>query len=68
MKTVHFAMRADQFAFLDVDMRWVVEAGEMTVRVGGSSQDIRLTGTFVIENTAVIDPRRRGFYAKASVA
>jgi beta-glucosidase len=66
-KTVHFAMRADQFAFLDVDMRWVVEAGEMTVRIGASSQDTRLTGTFVIENTAIIEGKRRGFFARASV-
>jgi beta-glucosidase len=66
-KTVHFTMRADQFAFLDVDMRWIVEAGEMAVRVGASSHDIRLTGSFVIENTALIEGKSRGFYARASL-
>ncbi len=66
-KTVHFTMRADQFAFLDVDMKWIVEAGQMTVRVGASSEDIRLTGTFQIENTAHIVGKNRGFFAKTSV-
>ncbi|MEW1947795.1 glycoside hydrolase family 3 N-terminal domain-containing protein [Pseudarthrobacter sp902506025] len=67
-KTVHFSMRADQFAFLDVDMRWVVEAGQMTVNVGASSADIRLTGSFDIENSAVIDGKNRGFYATTTVS
>ncbi|MCQ6271448.1 glycoside hydrolase family 3 C-terminal domain-containing protein [Pseudarthrobacter sp. R1] len=67
-KTVHFTMRADQFAFLDVDMQWVVEAGQMTVKVGASSADTRLTGAFDIENTAIIDGKRRGFYATTSVS
>jgi beta-glucosidase len=66
-KTVHFAMRADQFAFLDVNMKWIVEAGKMTVRIGGSSEDIRLTGVFEIENTSYIDGRNRGFYAKTRI-
>lgn len=66
-KTVHFSMRADQFAFLDVDMKWVVEAGEMTMLVGSSSEDIRLTDTFEIENTAYIVGKDRGFYAKTAV-
>lgn len=64
-KKIHFSMRADQFAFLDRKMRWIVEAGTMTVKVGGSSRDIRLTGTFEITDTAYIDGKTRGFYAKA---
>lgn len=66
-RKVTFTLRADQFAFLDVDMKWVVEAGSMTVRVGASSEDIRLTGSFEIENTAFICGKTRGFYAKASM-
>ena len=66
-KTVHFLLRADQFAFLDVDMQWIVEAGQMAVRIGASSEDIRLTGTFEIENTAGIVGKKRGFFAKARV-
>jgi len=66
-KTVHFSMRADQFAFLDVDMNWIVEAGTMTVMVGGSSEDIRLSDTFEIENTAYVVGKDRGFFARAKV-
>jgi beta-glucosidase len=66
-KTVRFTLRADQFAFLDRDMRWVVEQGEMGVMIGASSEDIRLKGSFQIENTQIIEGHRRGFYAKAEV-
>ena len=63
--TVCFTFRADQFAFLDEKMQWLVEAGDMTVHVGASSEDIRLTGRFHISDTAVIEGRKRGFYAHA---
>jgi len=66
-RKVHFYMKTDQFAFLDVDMRWVVEAGVMTVKVGASSEDIRLSGTFEIDDTAYIDGKNRGFYARIMV-
>lgn len=65
--TVRFTVRADQFAFLDTEMRWVVEAGEMGVRVGASSIDRRLTGSFRIESSAFVDGARRGFYATVAV-
>lgn len=64
-KRVHFSMKADQFAFLNQEMRWIVEAGKMTVKVGSSSKDIRLTGEFEITETTFIDGKNRGFYAKA---
>lgn len=60
---VHFSFRADQFAFLDVDMRWLVEAGSMSVRVGASSEDIRATGAYTVTDSKVIDGKQRGFYA-----
>lgn len=40
---------------------------DSAVRVGASSRDIRLTGSFHIEDTAVIDSTRRGFYAAVAV-
>lgn len=64
-RRLHFSMRADQFAFLDREMRWIVEAGRMTVKVGSSSKDIRLAGEFEITDTAFVDGKTRGFYAKA---
>ena len=66
-RKIHFEMKADQFAFLDVDMKWVVEAGEMTVKVGASSEDIRLSGKFEIEDTAYITGKNRGFFARTRV-
>jgi beta-glucosidase len=64
---VKFAVRTDQFAFLDRDMNWVVEKGKMEVMVGASSEDIRLTGGFEITETKLIDGKSRGFYAVAEV-
>ncbi len=62
-KRICFTLRADQFAFLDRQMDWTVEAGDMTVKIGGSSTDICLEGKFVITDTAKIDGKKRGFYA-----
>lgn len=39
----------------------------MIVKIGGSSEDIRLMGSFEIESTAYIQGKTRGFYAKAIV-
>jgi beta-glucosidase len=66
-RQVRFTLRPSQFAFLNQDMKWVVEAGDMTVLVGASSEDIRLTGTFHIENDAEIEGAQRGFYAQVEV-
>ncbi len=64
-KTVGFLVRADQTAFLDRNRRWKVEAGEIRVRLGSSSEDIRLEGSFWIDADCLIDGRSRGFYAKS---
>ncbi|MCL2050901.1 MAG: glycoside hydrolase family 3 C-terminal domain-containing protein [Lachnospiraceae bacterium] len=64
-KMVKFTIRADQFSFLDKNMDWVVEKGKMNVMVGASSEDIRLTGSFLITESKMISGKERGFYAKA---
>lgn len=64
-KKICFEMKPSQFAFLDAGMEWIVEKGKMTVHVGGSSKDIRLSESFDITETAVVDGKTRGFYAKA---
>jgi len=46
-------------------MDWIVEEGSMSVRIGSSSDDIRLTGAFEIRNTALVNEKSRGFYADA---
>jgi len=54
-KRVTFSLSARHLAFYDLDMRYQVEAGEVTVMVGSSSDDIRLNGAFTIsgESTTV---------------
>ncbi|WP_066285304.1 glycoside hydrolase family 3 N-terminal domain-containing protein [Arthrobacter sp. B6] len=60
---VVFQLDVSQLAFLDTDMRWRVEAGEIDVIVGASSEDLRLKDTVVIGSDALVDGRTRGFYA-----
>ena len=48
-RRVVFVVDATQVAFYDRRMRLVVEPGEVLVRVGASSADVRLAGSFRIE-------------------
>jgi len=66
-KKVRFTARADQFAFMNTRDEWVVEAGEMQVMAGSASNKLPLEGKFTITDSAVIDARKRGFYAKSEV-
>ena len=64
-KTVVFDVSASQMAFLDKDMRWKIEKGTIGVEIGSSSEDIRLTGEYIVKNDEWIEGRNRAFYAKA---
>ena len=64
---VKFTIKPSQFAFLDTQMNWLVEAGVMRVMVGGSSEDIRLKGSFEVTETKVVEGKSRGFYAKTAL-
>ncbi len=66
-KRVTFTLRASQTAFLDRETRWKVEAGKFTLKIGASSEDIRLTGSFRVTENAWIRGRDRAFYAKSRV-
>ena len=66
-KTVCFDMKASQLAFLDEQMRWVVEEGTYTLMAGASCEDIRQSLKIMVTSTAQTDCRTRGFYAKAAV-
>ena len=59
-RRVTFALAVSQLAFYDRAMRFVVEPGTIEVMVGGSSEDIRLTGSFEIigETTVVGGPKQ----------
>ncbi len=62
-KRLLFTLPVSFLSFLDRRMQWVTEAGDVTVEVGASSEDIRLTGSFHITDTRVIEGRNRAFYA-----
>ena len=58
-----FTVRADQTAFLDRQMNWKVEKGDIDVEIGSSSEDIRLKGEFRITQDQRINGAERTFYA-----
>ena len=66
-KKVLFTVQASQLAFLDRDMKWKIEKGEIEIQVGSSSEDIRLTETVMISEDAWIEGKQRGFYASIEV-
>lgn len=66
-KTVQFQLQLSQLAFLDEEMRWKVEHGEVAVGVGASSEDIRLKDTVTIIDDVWIEGKKRGFWAKAVI-
>ena len=66
-KQVCFTLRADQLAFLDEEMRWMIEKGTFDVQVGSSSEDIRLEGKYYVTGSLYISGKERGFRAAASV-
>jgi beta-glucosidase len=48
-KTVTFTLHPDDLAILDKNMNWTVEPGAFEVRIGQSSEDIKLKKEFVVE-------------------
>lgn len=66
-KEVAFLISPSQTAFLDEDMRWKIEKGEIGVQVGASSEDIRLEDSFCIDQDLWIEGRERRFYADVTV-
>ncbi len=46
--TVEFEVSVNQFAYYDIDMRYVVTPGKIEVMVGRSATDLPLTGEFII--------------------
>ncbi|MEM2739288.1 MAG: glycoside hydrolase family 3 N-terminal domain-containing protein [Candidatus Bathyarchaeia archaeon] len=66
-KKVRFKLWAEQLAFHDRCMKLTVEPGVYTVMVGGSSEDIRLTGRFEIIGSKRRLESRRIFFSHVDV-
>ena len=62
-KTIEFEIQASQTAFLDRDMKWKIEKGDIELQIGSSSEDIRLTGNVRITEDKWIRGRDRAFCA-----
>ena len=63
-RRVTFSVPATLFAFLDEEMKWKVEKGELQLLIGSSSEDIRLTASLSVKEDAYIDPASRAFFAE----
>lgn len=66
-KTVRFSLQPSQLAFLDKDMRWKIEKGDFNVRIGASSEDIRLEGAFRVTDDTWVEGKNRPMIANAEV-
>jgi beta-glucosidase len=70
-KRITFDLAASRLAFLDCDMRFVVEPGTIEVMVGSSSEDIRLRGGFEIAGTTTeinVEAKRYGTETRVQVS
>jgi beta-glucosidase len=63
---VEFRLDLTELAFLDVDMHWRVEEGDVDLLIGSSSEDIRLRGVVRITDTSEIIGRDRAFFAAST--
>lgn len=63
-QTVIFKIEPSLVAFLDKDMKWKIEVGDIDVKIGSSSNDIRLKDSFRIKSNLYIDGKNREFYTK----
>ena len=63
-KKIQVEVSPSQMAFLDEDMQWKIEKGEIRLRIGSSSEDIRLESSFSVTEDAFIKSRDRVFVAR----
>jgi beta-glucosidase len=64
---VLFTFTADQTAFLDKDMRWKIEAGDVDILIGNSSDALNLAGTVEIVDTRYLPDSKRNYYSDVVV-
>lgn len=65
-KRLTFTLHTSQLAFLDQDMKWKIEHGEIRVEAAASSDDVRLSGRFRVDGDLWIEGKEREFWAEAA--
>ncbi len=63
VKKVTFVVHPSQLAFIDSQMKWKIEKGQIHVQVGSSSEDIRLETDFSISDSQFIEGKERWLIA-----
>ena len=66
-KSIFFHLLVNQIAFYDTTLNLVLEAGKISVMVGSSSDDIRLTGEFEITGASKMPIQERLFFCPVDV-
>ncbi len=66
-KRVTFYIHPSQAAFLDKDMRWKIEKGELRLMIGKSSEEICFADSVYMTEDAWIEGKNRAFVAKTEV-
>jgi beta-glucosidase len=66
-KPITFHLPVNQMAFYDHTLKLAVEAGKITVMLGSSSDDIRLTGEFEITDASKMPVQERVFFCPVDV-
>lgn len=66
-KNLCFRLHANQTAFLDKNMNWFVESGDIDVMIGASSSNLILKDEFRITNSVVLENSTREYYADVKV-
>jgi beta-glucosidase len=67
-RKVIFTIHPSQLAFLNKQMQWVVEAGEVDFFIGASSADPVLKGSFKITDSVILPGSSREYFAEATLS
>ena len=63
-KKITFTFHADQTAFVGADMKWRVEAGDIDLMIGNSSDNLALKAVLNISETKVLRSSERTFFSE----
>ncbi len=62
-----FTVQPSQLAYLNDDMKWVIDQGDYQFSIGHSAGAIKLSGAATIRKTRYFEERDRVLFAQAAV-